>query len=124
LLRWAEGLELNENIPNPEGEMGMITVNGYGKNQKVWIMPTFTDDKIGIPYCTNDYLDMIFLQEGRVTPLSQLMIQKNHIFMIFPKSIYTNLDWRLPVFECGNHLIGFDGTALMMYEIFSMHKNT
>ena len=58
------------------------------------------------------------MQEGHKTSVSHVMTLKNHIFMVFPKLITSELDWRLPVFECGENLIGFDGTALMLYEIY------
>jgi len=118
LLRRAEGLRFNEKIPNPDGKMGMLTVKGYGRYKKVWVMPTFTEDQCGIPYCTSDFPDLIFMQEGHKTSVSHVMTLKNHIFMVFPKLITSELDWRLPVFECGENLIGFDGTALMLYEIY------
>jgi len=122
LLRRAERLQFNEKIPNPDGEMGILTVNGYGRYKKVWIIPTFTDDQCGIPYCTSDFSDMLFIQEEHKTSVSHVMTLKNHIFIVFPKSISYELDWRLPVFDCGRHLIGFDGTALMMYEIYDNIK--
>lgn len=118
LLRRAEGLRFNEKIPHPEGYMGMLTVKGYGRYKNVWIMPTFSDDQCGIPYCTKDYPDLYFIQEGHKTSLSHVMTLRNHIFVIVPKAVLTSLDWRLPVFECGRHLIGFDGTALMLREIY------
>lgn len=118
LLRRAEGLRFNEKLPNPDGKMGMLTVKGYGRYKKVWILPTFTEDQFGIPFCTSDFPDLIFMQEGHKTSVSHVMTLRNHIFMVFPKLITSELDWRLPVFECGENLIGFDGTALILYEIY------
>jgi CRISPR-associated endonuclease/helicase Cas3 len=118
LLRRAEGLRFNEKIQNPDGGMGMLTVSGYGRYKKVWLMPTFTDDDCGRVFCTHDFPDMLFMQEGHKTSVSHVMTLKNHIFMVFPKLISSELDWRLPVFECGEHVVGFDGTALMLYEIY------
>jgi hypothetical protein len=39
------------------------------------------------------------------------------IFVIAPKALENYLDWRLPVFECGRHIIAFDGVALLLNEI-------
>lgn len=119
LLRRAEGLRFNERIPNPDGEMGIITVKGYGRYKKIWTTPTFEDGPFGTPYCTDEIQDILFIQEGHKTSLSHVMTLKKHIFMIFPKSISYELDWRLPVFECGKNLIAFDGTALMLCEIYN-----
>ncbi|GAB6273784.1 MAG: hypothetical protein STSR0004_06470 [Peptococcaceae bacterium] len=119
LLRRAEGLRFNEKIPHPDGEMGMLTVKGYGRYKKVWVMPTFKDDNCGILYCTKDFPDMLFIQEGHKTSVSHVMTLRDHVFVIVPKTILSGLDWRLPVFECGPHLIAFDGTALMIYELYN-----
>ena len=121
LLRRAEGLRFNEKIPHPDGRMGMLTVKGYGRYKKVWIMPTFTDDQCGILYCTGDFPDIYFMQEGHRTSVSHVMTLRNHVFVVVPKAIQANLDWRLPVFESGQHLIAFDGTALMLYELYELY---
>lgn len=120
LIRRAEGLRFNEKIPHPNGEMGMLTVKGYGRYKKVWIIPTFTDDQCGILYCTSDFPDLYFIQEGHKTSVSHVMTLRDHVFVIVPKTILPDLDWRLPVFECGRHVIGFDGTALMLLELFNL----
>jgi CRISPR-associated helicase Cas3 len=119
LLRRAESLRFNERIPHPDGEMGMLTVKGYGRYKKVWIIPTFTDDQCGIPYCTSDFPDLHFMQEGHKTSVSHVMTLRDHVFVVIPKTIRPDLDWRLSVFESGQHLIAFDGTALMLYEIYN-----
>jgi len=122
LLRRAEGLRFDEKIPHPNGKMGMLTVKGYGRLKKVWVTPTFTDDQCGILYCTSDFPDLRFIQEGHKTSVSHVMTLHNHIFTVVPRSVWPEIDWRLPVFECGRHLIGFDGVALILFELFNMLK--
>jgi len=117
LLHRAEELRFNQTIPHPEGGTGMLTVKGYGRYKKVWIMPTFNDDQCGILYCTRDFPDLSFIQEGHKTSVSHLMVFRDHIFVVVPKTISPQLDWRLPVFECNKHLVAFDGTALILYEL-------
>jgi len=119
LLRRAEGLRFNEKIPHPDGGMGMLTVKGYGRYKKVWVMPTFKDEQCGIPYCTSDFHNLHFIQEGHKTSISHVMTLRDHIFVVVPKTIQADLDWRLPVFECGRHLVGFDGTGLVLYEMYT-----
>ncbi|MEM3433633.1 MAG: type I-D CRISPR-associated helicase Cas3' [Candidatus Methanomethyliaceae archaeon] len=120
LLRRAEGLSFNKKIPHPDGGKGMLTVQGYGGYKKVWVVPTFTDEQCGILYCTSDFPDLHFIQEGHNTSVSYVMTSRNHIFVVVPKeTIQADLDWRLPVFESGQHLIGFDGTALILWEMYN-----
>jgi len=119
LLRRAEDLRFNEKIPHPKVGTGMLTVKGYGRYKKVWIIPVFTDEHLGIPYCTKDFSDLLFIQEGHKTSVSHVMTLYNHIFVVVPKTILPRLDWRLPVFECGQHLIAFDGTALILLELYN-----
>jgi len=119
LLRRAEGLRFNEKIPHPDGGAGMLTVRGYGRYKKIWVIPTFNDDQCGIPFCTGDFPDLRFIQEGHKTSVSHVMTLRNHIFVVVPKNVCDNLDWRFPVFECGRHLIAFDGVSLMLYEIYN-----
>lgn len=119
LLRRAENLRFNEKVPHPDGGTGMLTVKGYGRYKKVWIIPGFTDEHFGIPYCTKDFPDLLFIQEGHKTSVSHIMTLRDHIFVVVPKTILPQLDWRLPVFECGHYLIGFDGTALILLELYN-----
>ncbi|MGQ9570550.1 MAG: type I-D CRISPR-associated helicase Cas3' [Thermodesulfovibrionales bacterium] len=118
LLKRAEGLRFNENLYGTEGEKGILTVKGYGKYKKVWINPTFSDQDIGSIKTTKDYPELAFIQEGHKTSVSHLMTFKDHIFTIVPTDVMKDLDWRLAVFQCGKHLIAFDGSALLLKEIF------
>ena len=45
-------------------------------------------------------------------PLLHLLLPFLHIFVVVPKIVGNEMDWRLPVFECGRHLIAFDWAAL------------
>lgn len=81
-------------------------------------MPTFEDEDCGTFKVTGDYPDLVSMQEGHNTSVSHLITFKDHIFVIVPKILENELDWRLPVFECGRHLIAFDGAALLVNEIY------
>lgn len=119
LLKRAEGLRFNEKIPHPDAKMGMLTVKGYGRYKKVWVVPTFEDEDWGVFKVTGDYPELSFIQEGHKTSVSHLMTFRDHIFVIVPKRLKNELDWRLPVFECGRHMIAFDGAALLLNEIYN-----
>ena len=124
LLRRAEGLRFNSKIRHPTGNKGMLTVKGYGRYKKVWIIPEFRDEQIGFLHCTKDFPNMLFIQEGHKTSVSHIMSLRNHVFVVVPKNILHQLDWRLPVFECGKHLIGFDGVALILIELYNLISQT
>lgn len=123
LLKRADRLRFNEKIPHPDGKMGMLTVKGYGRYKRIWVVPTFEDEDCGVFKVTGDYPELAFMQEGHKTSVSHLMTLKDHIFVIIPKMLEHELDWRLPVFECGGHLIAFDGAALLVSEIWQRSKS-
>lgn len=124
LLRRAEGLHFSEKIPHPSGEMGMLVVKGYGRYKRVEVMPTFDDSEWGVLQCTSEYPDLHFVQEHHKTSVSHVMALHNHIFVVVPQFIYRDLDWRMPVFSCGQHLIAFDGAALLLCEIYNRSEKT
>ena len=49
------------------------------------------------------------------------MTFKGHmLYVLFVSKILKGeLDWRLPVFECGRYLIALDGAALLLNEIYN-----
>jgi len=47
-----------------------------------------------------------------------MMTFEDHIFVIVHKIVKGDLDWRLPVFEWGRHLIAFDGTRLLLGKMY------
>jgi len=85
-------------------------------------MSTFEDQDCGVFRVTGDYPELTFMQEGHKTSVSHLMTFKDHIFIIVPKMLKNELDWRLPVFECGKHLIAFDGAALLLWDLWERSK--
>ncbi|MHB1653895.1 MAG: type I-D CRISPR-associated helicase Cas3' [Desulfitobacteriaceae bacterium] len=127
LLHRAEGLRFNVKIPNSEGRMGILTLQGYGAYKRVWVMPTFDDDDCGIIFCSNKFPDLVFMVNDvhRSIPaqVSRVMTYKNHIFTVVPRGVLSDLDWRIPVFECGQHVIGFDGVALLLYELYDQTED-
>lgn len=46
------------------------------------------------------------------------MTFRPHIFVLVPKTVENDVDWRMPVFECGRHLIVFGGAALLLNELW------
>ena len=47
------------------------------------------------------------------------MARENHIFTVVPKAdVDSDIDWRLPTFEAGKHLLAFDGAALLLLELW------
>lgn len=124
LIKRAEGLRFNEKIYNPDTkENGILTIKGYGKYKRHWVMGSFNNDNYGIFQRTKEVPDMLFIQEGHKTPISHIMTFRDHIFILLPKSVKDNTDWRMPVFDYGKNVIAFDGAALLLYEIWRRENN-
>ncbi len=124
LIKRAEGLRFNEKIYNPAtNEKGILTIKGYGKYKRHWIIGDFNDDDCGFFQCTKEVPDLLFIQEGHKTPVSHIMTFRKHIFILLPKDVKEHADWRMPVFDCGKNVIAFDGAALLLYEIWIREDN-
>lgn len=126
LLHRAEGLRYNDKIWNPykdeNGGYGILTVKGYDRYKKVHVLPEFDDLEDGELLSTKDSEVISFIQEGHKTSVSHVMSLKEHVFTLVPREMRSHLDWRLPVFDCGRRLIAFDGTALLVEEIYKKQK--
>lgn len=111
LLKRAVGLAWNE-------ELRMLTVRGLGKYRRVHAGEIFTNHDSGLIHETQDFPQLRLYQDGESTPVSALMARENHIFTVVPKAdVDADLDWRLPVFEAGRHVLAFDGAALLLLEL-------
>jgi len=76
----------------------------------------------GVFQVTGDFPELAILQNDHCTPVSHIMKLKNHIFTVVPKDFF-DVNWRLPVFPCGQSLIAFDGAALLINELYLRRKN-
>jgi CRISPR-associated helicase Cas3 len=123
LIKRGEGISYSEKIMDSDGRYGMVTVRKYGRYKKVRVIPEFTDENCRDIMVTSEWPQMAFLQDGQRLPVSSIMTLRDHIFVVLPKIIETEIDWRFSVFECGNHLIAFDGTALLLREMFYRMKD-
>lgn len=128
LLHRAEGLRYNEKMWNPfkdeGGGYGILTVKGYDRYKKVHVIPDFHEYENGELLTTEEHKGITFIQEGHKTSVSHVMSLKNHVFTLVSKEMHHQLDWRLPIFECGQRIIAFDGTALLVKEIYERSKNS
>jgi CRISPR-associated endonuclease/helicase Cas3 len=127
LLHRAEGLRYNEKIWNPfkddGGGYGILTVKGYDRYKRVHVTPELDKYEVGELLTTGEHKEITFIQEGHKTSVSHVMSLKNHVFTLVPNELRSWLDWRLPVFDCGRRLIAFDGTALLVKEIYQRSKS-
>jgi len=73
---------------------------------------------------TNNFPKLFLYQDGKPTPVSDVMGRKNHIFTVVPRAdVEAEVDWRLPMFEAGKYLIAFDGAVLLLLELWKrIHK--
>jgi CRISPR-associated helicase Cas3 len=121
LIRRAEGLKFNPKL-NIDSSKGMLTVKGYGKYKKVSVLGLSSiSEAYGRVFQTIDFPELSILQNDHCTPVSHIMTLKNHIFTVVPKGLF-EVDWRLPVFPCGQSLIAFDGAALLLHELYLKNK--
>lgn len=112
LLKRAVELRWNE-------KLRMVTIKGIGKYRRVHASEIFDDDDCGIILETSDYPELLLYQDGEPTAVSDLMAQENHVFAVAPNAaVRDELDWRLPVFESGQYVVAFDGTALLLVELW------
>jgi hypothetical protein len=112
LLRRGVGLQWN-------AKLQAMTIRGIGKYRKVHASELFNDDDCGSILATRDYPSLMIYQDGMATPVSDLMAREDHIFAVVPKgAVQSDLDWRTACFEAGKYYIAFDGTALLLLELW------
>lgn len=111
LLKRAVGLSWNE-------KLRMLTIRGIGKYRQVHASPIFGEEDCGHILQTEAYPRLRLYQDGDSTTISDVMNRQNHIFAVIQKAaVQGDIDWRLPVFESGEYLLAFDGSALLLLEI-------
>jgi CRISPR-associated endonuclease/helicase Cas3 len=116
LLKRGVGLSWNE-------KLGMLTIKGIGKYQSVHASEIFSDEDCGLILETKDFPNLLLYQDGKPTPVSDLMGRDNHIFTIALKAdVHGEIDWRTPAFESGKYLIAFDGAALFLLELYRRNR--
>jgi CRISPR-associated helicase Cas3 len=112
LLKRAVGLTWNQKLE-------MLTVRGIGKYHRVHASELFDDDDVGQIRETKGYPRLSLYQDGRLTPVSDLMARENHIFTVVPKKeVESQIDWRLATFEAGKYLLAFDGAAVLLRSVW------
>lgn len=101
----------------------MVVTGGWEKPHRVYFMQPFTDDDCGSIKTTADYPDMVLFREGHKTSASYSLVKpKPHIFIVLPKCMRDYTDWRMAIFECGQHIVAFDGDALLLAEIWRKQR--
>jgi hypothetical protein len=43
--------------------------------------------------------------------------------IVLPEEMQQHTDWRMAIFECGQHIVAFDGDALLLREIWQRERN-
>jgi CRISPR-associated helicase Cas3 len=97
----------------------IVVTGGWGKPHRVYFMRVFNDDDCGSLKTTANYPDMVLFCDGHKTSVSDLLVQpRPHVFIVLPKKMQQHTDWRMAIFECGQHIVAFDGDALLLREIW------
>jgi CRISPR-associated helicase Cas3 len=116
LLSRGVQLKYNEKI-------GKLTVKGYGKYHRLSVNLSVADEDCGVYKSTEDYPNLMLMQDNHLSSISHVMTMKPHLFVAVPKECESEIDWRIGVFPCGRYLIAFDGDALLLMEIFNKLQN-
>ncbi len=106
-----------------EGKNGlpgiMMVYGGWEKPHRVYFMQQFIAEDCGSFKTTADYPDMVLFREGHKTSASYSLVKpKPHIFIVLPRDMRNHTDWRMAIFDCGQHIVAFDGDALLLREIW------
>ncbi len=102
----------------------MVVYGGWEKPHRVYFMQQFTDDDCGTIKTTADYPDMVLFREGHKTSASYSLVKpRPHIFIVLPEKMRHYTDWRMAIFECGRHIVAFDGDALLLREIWRQSQS-
>lgn len=116
LLRRGKNIKWNE-------KLSKLTINGIGTKRNVSATDIFTDEDCGYILQTKDYPLLAILQDGEITPVSDIFNHRNHIFCVIPQTtVISLLNWRLPTIESGKYLLAFDGAALLLLELYRRNK--
>jgi CRISPR-associated helicase Cas3 len=117
LIQRAHSFRFKEGKGSLPGRM--IVYGGWEKPHYTYFNHSFTDQDCGIIKTTGQYPDMLLFRDGHLTSASHLMVKpKPHIFVVLPKEFRQFTDWRMAVFPSGEHIVAFDGDALLLKEIF------
>lgn len=117
LVRKAHQFRYNDKTGN------MVVSGGWEKPHRVYFMQTFTDYDCGSLKTTADYPDMVLFREGHKTSASYSLVKpRPHVFIVLPKDMQDYTDWRIAIFECGQHIVAFDGDALLLMEIWKQRQ--
>ncbi|MBE0448989.1 MAG: hypothetical protein IBX64_13020, partial [Actinobacteria bacterium] len=112
LLSRAVQLRYNEKIDK-------LMVKGYGKYHRASVNLSLTDKDCGVYKSTEDYPNLMLMQDNHLSSVSHVMTMRPHLFVAVPKECEREIDWRIAVFPCGKYLIAFDGDALLLMEVFN-----
>ena len=97
----------------------MVVSGGWDKLHHVYFRQEFTDHDCGILKTTADYPHMILFREGHKTSASFSLVKpRPYIFIVLPQDFRRYVDWRMAIFDCGQHIIAFDGDAVLLREIW------
>lgn len=121
LLKWGNFTKHN----NPGNDR--VYINGFRTEapHKIWLSSAFDDKEVGQMYSTSEYPNLMVLQDGRVTVISDVFTRRSYIFTLVPHDFAQRLDWRLPWIKCGSHgnkAAVFDSPALIVWEMWKRSR--
>lgn len=111
------------------GQDGQKYVTIYGYTKAKHVEARVEVGKLGQIYTTFEMRGrhnecVSFVCEGKTSRLSTVLLDKDHIFVVVPKSVGSYMDWRIATFYHPQGLLAFDGDALLLKEIYEREKNS
>lgn len=111
----------NLTLKRSEGGNEYVTIYGYTKAGRV--EADVQIDKLGQFYTTHQIRNkhderVLLIREGKTSTLSDIMMKKDHVFVVVPGSVSDSIDWRVTTFHHPQGLLAFNGDALLLKEIY------
>jgi len=99
-------------------------VSIYGYEELARVRARVEVGKLGKLYSTHAMRDkhkqpVLLIRNGKTSPLSDTMMQEDHIFVVIPDSVQAAVDWRIATYYHPQGLLAFDGAALLLKEIYA-----
>lgn len=113
LIRRARSFYHNETTGD------MVVSGGWEHSHHVYLNQSFYPEDCYCIMTTRNCPDMVLFRDGQITSVSRILVTpKPHIFAVFPKKVRELTDWRMAVFPSGDHIVVFDGDALLLLEMW------
>ncbi|MCK8825371.1 type I-D CRISPR-associated helicase Cas3' [Fuchsiella alkaliacetigena] len=101
-----------------------VTLAGYeSKYKDIEVFINLYNFSYGSYNLLSNFSDTFSIEcDGQYSPLTNKLLENDHIFTIVPQWVLQYVDWRILTFKCLQGLIAFDETALLLSEVYEKYK--